>query len=83
MENQSTPAPENHLVKAILTLVFCCLPLGIVSLIYATKVDTLWAKGEEQEAINAANNANKWANISIIVGLIINVLYVGYTALTL
>ena len=33
------------------------LPLGIVSIIYATKVDNLWNSGQQEEAIKASNMA--------------------------
>ena len=35
----------------------CCLPLGIVSIIYATKVDNLWNSGQQEEALKASNMA--------------------------
>ena len=35
----NNPKPDNWLVWAILSTILCCLPLGIVSIIYATKVD--------------------------------------------
>lgn len=75
MENQEfTPAPDNHLVKAILTMLFCCLPFGIVSLINATKVESLWASGQKVQAQQAADNANKWANIALICGIVLIVI---------
>ncbi len=76
MENQEfTPAPDNHLVKAILTMIFCCLPFGIVSLINATKVESLWASGQKVQAQQAADKANKWANIALICGIVWIVIY--------
>ena len=52
-----TPKPENWLIWAILSTVLCCLPLGVVSIIYATKVDNLWNSGQQEEAIKASNMA--------------------------
>lgn len=74
MSNLSSSAPDNHLVKSILTMLFCCLPFGIISLIHATKVDSLWARGLESEAYNEAAKADKWANYSLICGLIAGVI---------
>ena len=48
MENQNKP--DNNLLWAILSTVFCCLPLGIVSIIYAIKVDDLYKHGDYQGA---------------------------------
>ncbi len=61
--------PDNYLVWAILVTVFCCLPFGIVSLVYSTKVSGLWAQGRYPEAQTAADNAKKWAIIGAVVGV--------------
>ncbi|BBZ49968.1 CD225/dispanin family protein [Mycobacterium heidelbergense] len=72
--------PDNYLVWAILSTVLCCLPLGIVSIVYSTKVSGLWAQGRYPEAQSAADSAKKWAIIAAIVGavvyVIIGILYV-------
>ena len=69
-------APDNYLVWAILTTVFCCLPLGIVSIMYSTKVSGLWSQGRYAEAQAASDNAKKWAIISAIVGAVVGVIVV-------
>jgi len=51
----------NHLLWAILSTVFCCLPLGVVSIVYAAKVDGLVASGDMQAARDASDKAKKWA----------------------
>ena len=61
--------PDNHLVWAILCTVLCCLPLGIVSIVYSTKVSGLWAQGRYAEAQSAADSAKKWAIIGAVVGV--------------
>jgi hypothetical protein len=60
--------PDNYLVWAILVTVLCCLPFGIVSIVYSTKVSGLWAQGRYAEAQSAADSAKKWAIIGAIVG---------------
>ena len=67
-------APDNHLVKAILSLLLCCWPLGIVSLVHAVKVDSLWSQGLQDQAKKEAEEADKWANYSILCGVIIGLL---------
>lgn len=62
--------PDNYLVWAILCTVLCCLPLGIVSLVYSTKVSGLWSQGRYAEAQAAADNAKKWAIIGAVVGVV-------------
>ena len=68
--------PDNYLVWAILTTVLCCLPLGIVAIVKASKVDSLWAQGLQDEAIQAAKDAKKWAVIGAASGAIFIVLYI-------
>jgi hypothetical protein len=62
--------PDNHLVWAILSTLLCCLPLGIVSIVYSTKVSGLWAQGRYAEAQSASDSAKKWAIIAAIVGVV-------------
>ena len=54
MENQKKP--DNYLVWAILCTILCCLPLGIVSIVYAAKVDGLYSSGDFDGAQEAADN---------------------------
>ena len=72
--------PDNYLVWAILVTVFCCLPLGIVSIVKSTQVSGLWAQGRFAEAHQASEDAKKWAMwgaiigaVLIVIGVIINV----------
>jgi Interferon-induced transmembrane protein len=68
--------PDNYLVWAILCTVLCCLPLGIVSIVYSTRVSGLWSQGRYAEAQAASDNAKKWAIISAIVGAVVAVISV-------
>ena len=70
------PAPSNHLVWAILTTLFCCLPAGIVSIVYAAQVNSKWTGGDYQGAVDSSRNARTWAIVSAVVGLIVIVLIV-------
>ncbi|WP_374023385.1 CD225/dispanin family protein [Mycobacterium sp. HNNTM2301] len=73
--------PDNYLVWAILCTVLCCLPFGIVSIVYSTKVSGLWSQGRYAEAQAAADNAKKWAIIGAVAGgvfaVIMVILYVA------
>lgn len=63
------PKPDNYLVWAILSTIFCCLPLGIVSIVYASKVDRLWDEKDYDNAIHAAKLAKTWFWWSFGIGL--------------
>ncbi|OJZ70397.1 hypothetical protein BRW65_19690 [Mycobacterium paraffinicum] len=68
--------PDNYLVWAILCTVLCCLPFGIVSIVYSTKVSGLWSQGRYAEAQAAADNAKKWAIIGAVAGAVFAVVMV-------
>lgn len=71
----ASPAVESHMAKAILSTLFCCLPLGVVAIINASRVSTALSNGNDQEAREYSAKADKWGNVSIVVGLIVGVLY--------
>jgi hypothetical protein len=74
---QAKPAPpDNYLALAILSTLFCCLPLGIVSIVYSAKVNNLWVMGHYDEARRTARKAKKWALASIFALVAFVVLYV-------
>ena len=62
--------PDNWLVWAILSTILCCLPLGVVSIIYAAKVDNLWASGQYDEAERASKNARLFFFLALILGIV-------------
>lgn len=71
----SMSKPDTYLVWAILSTLLCCMPFGIVSIVYACKVNGLWDQGKYDEAQKAANNAKNWAMASAGCGLFIFVFY--------
>ncbi len=76
--SQQYPAeapPKNWLIESILITIFCCLPLGIVGIINATKVETLWNSGQRDAALKASQEAAKWVKIGFIIGIVVIGLY--------
>jgi len=67
--------PKNWLVESILVTLLCCLPFGIVGIIHATKVETLWNSGQRDAAIQASQNAGKWVRIGFFAGIAAYVIY--------
>jgi hypothetical protein len=72
------PKPQNYLVAAILTTIFCCLPAGIVSIVYAAKVNGLYAEGKFAEADSASKNAKTWFIVSLVAGLLFFIIYFAF-----
>ena len=64
----------NYLVPAILVTIFCCQPLGIPAIVYASQVNNKLTQGDIQGAQIASNNAKMWMIIAIVVGILINAL---------
>jgi len=68
----------NYLVQAILTTIFCCLPFGIVAIIFAAQVNGKLAAGDYAGAVETSNKAKMWCWISFGVQLAIIVAYVAF-----
>jgi hypothetical protein len=73
--------PNNYLVYSILVTLLCCLPLGIVAIIYSTQVDSKYAKGDYAGAAAAAKQAALFCWISLGIGIVAGVLWGIATAL--
>ena len=69
------PKPTSYLVLAILSTIFCCLPFGIVSIVMASKVDSLWNAGRYMESQDASRKARNWAIAAILTSVVIAILY--------
>lgn len=54
----------NYLVQAILVTVFCCMPFGVVAIVFAAQVSSRLAAGDYAGAVDASNKARMWCWIS-------------------
>ena len=83
MSQSWTPPPAggapgsvpNYLVVAILS-VFCCTPLGIAAIIFATQVNSKVAAGDMAGALDASKKAKMFSFIAIGLGLAFILIYV-------
>src|SRR5215216_3936160 len=88
MSQEWTPPPgsgtpanvPNYLVLAIISL-FCCLPLGIVGVIFAAQVNGKVAAGDTAGAMDAAKKAKMFSFIAIGLGLLGIVCYVLFVVI--
>lgn len=64
------PCPPTNLVWAIISTVLCCLPTGIVAIIYALKVSNKYREGDIEGAKRASETGAWWCIATIILGLI-------------
>jgi hypothetical protein len=65
--------PPNYLVFAILTTIFCCQILGIVSIVFAAQVNSRWNSGDIAGANDASKNAKLWAWLAFGSGILVAV----------
>ncbi|MCM1076128.1 MAG: CD225/dispanin family protein [Bacteroides sp.] len=64
------PMPDNYLIWSILATICCCLPTGIIAIIYASKVSPAYYRGDYMAAMDASSKAQMWLIISFVAGLI-------------
>jgi hypothetical protein len=73
----SVPSAQipNYLVHSILMMLFCCLPFGIVALVFASQVNSKIAAGDIAGAQEASNTAKKWLMIGLGCWLVVVFIY--------
>ena len=68
-----TAVPNNMviaIIAAVVSFLMCCLPHGVISVIFASQVNKKAAAGDIAGATQAAKNAKLWAIISIAVSVV-------------
>jgi hypothetical protein len=60
--------PPNYLAWSICNLIFCCLPLGIVALVFSVQSQSAAQRGDMAEAERTANTAKTCNMIATIGG---------------
>ncbi len=75
---QSAPVQTvpSHLALGIISTLCCCLPLGIVSIVYAAQVSGLVAGGNIAAAQEASRKAKFWGILSVVLGAVSTVIAV-------
>ncbi len=64
----------NYLVQSILVTLCCCMPLGIVAIIFSAQVNNALAIGNFAGAQEASRKAKMWCIIALACGLVSNAL---------
>src|SRR5574341_669048 len=65
------PEIPSYLVPAILTTVCCCLPFGIVAIVYAAQVKSKINAGDIAGAKESSRKAQMWTWIAIGTGIVV------------
>ena len=62
-------AVPNYLAQAILVTLFCCMPFGIVAIVYAAQVSPKLTSGDYVGAREASDKARFWCWLAFGIGL--------------
>jgi len=62
--------PKTHLAGAIVSTLLCCLPAGVVAIVFASRVDSLYRQGDFDGSLRASSTAQFWIYISVGLSLI-------------
>lgn len=73
-----TPAPffppppniPNYLIHSIVVTLCCCLPFGIVALVFSAQVNSKLAAGDIAGAQASSKSAKTWVNVSVVAGIL-------------
>jgi len=57
--------PATYLGGSVLVTIFCCVPFGIVAIVYGVLVGTRWRAGDVDGSRNASKMAESWMHASI------------------
>lgn len=73
--------PDTHLVLAILTTLLCCLPFGLISLVYSIQAFMSQNSGNMQLAEYYSSKALYWGRIALWCGAAMYIIYFLFFAL--
>ena len=73
-QGPSAPLPgdriPNYLVQAILVTLFCCIPFGIVAIVFAAQVNGKIQSGDITGAQDSSAKAKMWCWLAFGLGLV-------------
>ena len=73
--------PPTYLVWAVIMTVICCLPAGVVAIIYSTQVSSKYYAGDMEGARRSSERAQIWIIVSFVVGVLVQSLYLPLSLL--
>lgn len=66
----SQPMPSTYLGWNIAATILCCIPAGIIGIVFSAMVRGKYDQGDYAGAVKASSRASLWFIISIVVGII-------------
>ena len=80
---QPVASVPNYLVPSILVTVLCCLPPGIVAIVYSSRVNEKLRSGDILGAQAASKNAKLWCWIAAGIGILTTLVMIVGTIRTM
>lgn len=71
----ATPNVPTYLWQSIVVTICCCLPLGVVAIIFAAQVNSKLATGDLAAATDASNKARLFCWLAFGLGLVTQILF--------
>ncbi len=64
-----------YLVLSIISTICCCIPFGIVAIVFSAKINSAVTMGNMEEARKAAKTARIWIIAAFVLGIVATILY--------
>lgn len=70
------PMPPTYLVWSVIMTVICCLPAGVVAIVFSSMVSNRFYAGNIEGAKRASRRAEIWIIVAFVLGVLWNTLYI-------
>lgn len=74
--------PKNWMTESVLLSVFCCSPVSVVGIFYASKVQNLYLDGDHDASYRYSDLARNWALLGILFLPVCYILFFLFTIVT-
>lgn len=68
------PEVKSYLARAILATIFCCLPFGIISIVFASQVGSKLSSNDYEGARASSKKAKLWFWLAFGIGLAVQII---------
>lgn len=73
--SREEPMPPTYLVWSVVMTVLCCMPAGVVAIVFSSLVSSRYYTGDTEGSRRASRMAEIWIIISFVAGVITGTLY--------
>jgi archaellum biogenesis protein FlaJ (TadC family) len=73
--------PRTYLLFSVLVTIFCFPPTGLVALVNAMRVNSLWKTQQHDKSRKASRRARNWGLLSLAIGIVMVVFVVFWSSI--